>query len=154
MITSLASSAASQNRRGIIRSAAAERGGNAFRCRRNVAGDDGNAARFEHGKEGRLRFLPRRLGQRTRAAVHIVGHNQIGRVKRHAAKSHFAQHGGGDSRGEPLARAGDHIQRAGREFAEQRAAAAIICRAFDQRVDFGEQFPPRFDLEISLPMAS
>ncbi len=84
-----------QNRGGIVRSAAAERCGNAFRRRGNVAGDDGNPARFEQGEESRLCFLSRWIGQRTRAPVNFVGHNQIGRVKSHAAEPHFAQHGGG-----------------------------------------------------------
>ena len=70
----------------------------------------------------------REVHQRFGAAVIGIGDNQFGGFDGFAANSQFAQGARDDRRGKAFAKAGNRVERARREFADQRSAFAETLR--------------------------
>src|SRR4051794_16170155 len=100
-------------RRGIIRAAAAESGRGAVWRAPYESADHGDAPGCHERKERRCRRFPGRLRERRGLAVRGVGHQDRTRVDEFRVQTMFAQRGCDKTAVQQLARRGDAIERTG-----------------------------------------
>ena len=121
-----------ENRGGIIRAAAAERGEHAVFGGADESGDHGNHAVLQHGPQPRF-ALRSRVRSMIGSAPPWYGSVTINSVASTASlrTPSSSQRAGDHGRGKALAEARNRVERARREFAQQR-------RAFAEAFAFGE----------------